>query len=40
MFTGANGAIIATEKKLSSILVDETSVSSRIIEFSDLSVWM
>ena len=27
MFTGANGAIIATEKKLPSILVDETSVS-------------
>jgi hypothetical protein len=28
MFVAANGVVIATEKKLPSILVDETSVSA------------
>lgn len=38
LMTAANGVVIATEKKLPSILVDETSVSTQILLVSFSSI--
>lgn len=40
MFAAANGVVIATEKKLPSILVDETSVCITESCFFFISLWL